>query len=203
MVRKRLGLSTEPQPVFVGGCFTLFMLLMQMYIIVISSEGNLLAYFNLPWVLTEIMIRYYDDSVLSLILWLLRAIIPVAMLICAIIYGKRKAKFLVIPSALVILLNLGFLTTEKISGYYISYVLLGLTSIFFALTAFNVIKTIKPFVVYCIIVCVAVIGLTALKKPPFTLFDGSIFISDLVYFVSYHLAVLNFAKAIPLQKNKI
>jgi hypothetical protein len=49
--------------------------------------------------------------------------------------------------------------------------------------------------------CTGVVIATIAKQPPFTLFDGSLYVSALIEFVAYHIAIANFARAIPIQNN--
>lgn len=200
MLRKRLGLSTEPQPVFVGACFTLIMLLMQIYVFQIAQNGNIIPIFNNPFTLFGFISNSFKQDTIYAAIWTCKFAVPLIMLLCAAIYGKRKAKLLVLPCSLPAFYIIGNLISCNFNTYHISYVIYSVTVIFYIISAFELIKSVKPFIVYCIVICAAVLLLTLFKQPPFTLFDGSVFLSDMIYFITYHIVVANFAKAITIQK---
>lgn len=198
MSKYKNPLLREPQPVFLGGTLCLMMLLMQIYIIQINPAGNLVGYFNNPAVLFSTILSV---DFVNPIVWLLQTLTPLAMLIFAIAIGKKKALLLVIPSAIPAIFSIiAIISTEGINPYHITYIVYIITTIIYIITATGIIKSIKPIIIYCIVISLGSVVLSALGLPPFKLFDGSLFLSDLVYFVFYHLAVLNFAKAIPIQK---
>lgn len=200
MLRKKLGLSTEPQPVFVGGCFTLVMLLMQFYTMQLAPSGNFLAALNSPALLSKMMISGAFSGQVYSAVWAAKTIMPVVMLVCAIFIGKKHAKLLVVPSALALSFLAPVFTDAEFQLYCISFIVYALSVVLYLLTAFDVIKSVKPFIAYCIAVCVSAVLLTALKQPPFTLYDGTVYVSDTIYFVCYHITVANFARAVPMQK---
>jgi hypothetical protein len=202
MLRKRLGLSTEPQPVFVGGCFTLIMLLMQIYVFQIGKSGKLITLFNNPLLLFGTMLDYYgqEGDYIGAAVWIGKFVVPLLMLICALAYGKKYAKWLAVPGALPALYAVEIISYWNFNLYFIPYALYVVTAVFYLLTAFGVIKSVKPFIAYCIVVCAGIIIATVFRMPPFTLFDDSIYLSDMIYFVVYHITVANFARAVPMQK---
>lgn len=200
MSESKNPLLKEPQPVFLGGVLCLVMMLMQFYVIQISAEGELVGYFNNPAVLFSVIIT---GDFVNPIVWLLQTAAPLAMLLMAIIIGKKRAVLLVIPSVLPAIFSfISMVSIHGFNAYQITYIMYILTAIIYVITSTGVIKSVKPLIAYCAVVCLGAIALSALDLPPFNLFDGSLFLSDLVYFVFYHLVVINFAKAIPIQRNK-
>lgn len=199
MVRERLGLSTEPQPVFVGGCFALIMFFMQFYTVQISSAGNLLAGLNTPTALLGAMLTLWSSDWVHFGVWILKTILPIIIIMCAVLYGKNHAKWLVIPCSIPVLFMAVFLTADEFATYYLSYIAYLVTVLLNIIFTVTMPKNKKPFIVYCVLVCVAAVAVTALRKPPFTLFDGSIYLSDLVYFVSFHICTAFFAYGTELQ----
>jgi hypothetical protein len=199
MLRKKLGLSTEPQPVFVGACFALLMLLMQFDFIYIGGKTHeLYQYFNEPTTLTQVMLNAANNDITSTISWMIDVVAPLAMFIVAAVWGKKHARLLILPSALlavsaVIDLVLG----SYIFNYNVIAAIYIATVVFYALTP--IIKTSMPFFVYCMVLSVLALILTICKIGSFVSADGDIYISLLIYFVSYHIAVGNFARAIPIQ----
>lgn len=199
MSKKRLGLSTEPQPVFVGGSFALVMLLMQFYVFVISPSGSLLSLANNP--ITLINAVFSEGGAIKSVLWILQTATPVAILIFAIAFGKNHARFLVLPASLAALRGLyALITAPAFNPYYINYVLYIISFAFYFLTATEIIKTIKPFIIYTTVLCVGICLLSLFRLPPFVLFDKSMYLSDMIYFITYHVALANFARAVPMQK---
>jgi hypothetical protein len=199
MLREKLGLSTEPQPVFVGACFTLLMLLMQFDFIFISHEnGALVQLFNTPYTLTRVMINSAKNDVVNTISWIIEGVAPILMFIFAAIIGKKHAKLLIIPAALLALrsaMNLVF------GAYIFSYNVMSwayiVTAVIYIIATIT--KKSLPFFIYCMIFSVLVLFITLIRKGPFVTFDNDILISPMVYFISYHIAVGNFARAIPMQ----
>lgn len=201
MSESKNPLLKEPQPVFLGGVLCLVMLLMQFYVIEISAEGELLGYLNNPVVLFSVMMK---SDLVNPIIWLLQTAAPLAMLLMAIIIGKKKAVLLVIPSALPAVFSVvSMVSIHGFNTYQITYIMYILTAIIYVITATGVIKSVKPLIAYCALVCLGAIALSALGLPPFKLYDGTLFLSSMVYFVFYHLAVINFAKAIPIQRKSM
>lgn len=198
MLRKRLGLSTEPQPVFVGASFALLMLLMHVYTISITEKGEIMAMLNNPRTLLGTMMNM--GSKINFAVWLIKALVPILIIICAAAYGKKRAKLLFVPCLPTLFYAVSCIIGGTFISYHISYFVYFLTIVFFTLVSIKVIKSVKPFIVYCILVCIAVVVLTALKQPPFTLFDGSIYLSDMLYFIIYHITLINFARAVPMQQ---
>lgn len=200
MLRKKLGLSTEPQPVFVGGCFTLVMLLMQFYTMQLASSGNFLSGLNNPAVIVRIMTSSALNGQIYSAVWLAKVIVPVIMLVCAIFLGKKHAKLLAVPSAFAFSFLAPVFAGGDFQLYGISFIVYAVSVVFYVLTAFGIIKSVKPFIIYCVAVCVLTVLLTVLKQPPFTLYDGTVYVSDAIYFVCYHITVANFARAVPMQR---
>lgn len=201
MSESKHPLLKEPQPVFLGGVLCLVMLLMQFYVIQISAKGELVGYFNNPAVLFSVIMT---GDFVNPIVWLIQTAAPLAMLLMAIIIGKKRAVLLVIPSAMPAVFSVvSIINIQDFNAYWLSYLVYILTAIIYVITATGVIKSVKPLIAYCAVVCLGAIALSALDLPPFNLFDGSLFLSDLVYFVFYHLAVINFAKAIPIQRKSM
>lgn len=200
MLREKLGLSTEPQPVFVGGCFTLVMLLMQFYTMYFAPSGNFLAWLNSPALVAKMMLSSALNGQVYSAVWAAKVIVPVVMLVCAILIGKKHAKLLAVPSALVLSFLAPFFAGGNFQMYFISYIVYAISVVFYALTAFDAIKSVRPFIIYCIAVCVLTVLLTVLKQPPFRLYDGTVYVSDAIYFVCYHITVANFARAVPMQR---
>lgn len=198
MLRKRLGLSTEPQPVFVGASFALLMLLMHIYTILIPEKGKIMAMLNNPVLLLGTIMDI--NSRINFAVWLIKALVPIFIIICAAAYGKKRAKLLFIPCLPTLFYTVSGIMGGTLILYHISYFVYLLTLVFFTLVSLKVIKSIKPFIVYCILVCIASAVLTALKQPPFTLYDGSIYLSDMLYFIIYHIVLINFARAVPMQQ---
>lgn len=200
MSKKRSKLLAEPQPVFVGGCLTLIMLLMQFYVITVSSNGNIVPLFNSPIVLIGSI--FSDDGLINPFLWVLQAVTPVLMLVFALIFGKKHAKLLVVASSLLALRGIVALLTMPFVPYHITYIIYIISFVFYFLTALEVIKTIKPFIIYIIALCLGMCLVSVLGLPPFVLFDKSLYLSDMIYFLAFHSAIANFARAIPIQKSK-
>lgn len=202
MLRKKLGLSTEPQPVFVGGCFTLVMLLMQFYTMQLASSGKFLAALNSPALIVKMMVSGALSGQVYSAVWAAKVIVPVVMLVCAIFIGKKHAKLLAVPSALAFSFIAPVFAGGDFQLYCISLIVYAVSVVFYVLTAFGVVKSVKPFIIYCIAVCVLAVLLTVIKQPPFTLYDGTVYVSDAIYFVCYHITVANFARAVPMQRKK-
>jgi hypothetical protein len=199
MLREKLGLSTEPQPVFVGACFTLLMLLMQFDFIFIANEsGGLVQLFNTPYTLTKMMLNSASNDVVNTVSWIIEVAAPILMFVFAAIIGKKHARLLIIPAALLALrsvLNLVFGT--YVTNYNIiscAYIATALLYIIATIT-----KKSFPFFIYCMLISVFALFVTLIRKGSFVTFDGDILISTMVYFISYHIAVGNFARAIPMQ----
>lgn len=199
--KKPYKLLAEPQPVFVGGCFALVMLLMQFYIFAVAPNGELVSMLNSPLALIGLV--FSEERAIDPVLWSLQTAAPAALLIFALIFGKRRACLLTIPAAIPALRGgYALITSASYTAYYINYALYILTFVFYFITASGIIKTIKPFIAYTIILCAGICILSLLGLPPFVLFDKSLFLSDMVYFMAYHIALANFARAAYMQRKK-
>jgi hypothetical protein len=199
MLRKKLGLSTEPQPVFVGACFALLMLLMQFDFIFISAEKHkLIQYFNVPTMLTVFMIRSAAVDIALMTTWITNVIVPIVMFVICIFWGKKHARLLMIPA---VLSAIGSAVSLIFGSFTFSYNVMSAiyiaTAVFYLLTP--ILKTSLPFFVYCMVLSVLTLILTVIGKGAFVSSDGDVYISLMVYFVGYHIAVGNFARAIPIQ----
>lgn len=200
MSKKHPGLSNEPQPVFVGSCFTLLAFLMQIYLIIISKNGKLIALFNNPVLLTRMMISGAEGDFFTSASWLIMTGTPLLMFVFALIFGKKRAGLLCIPSCLpMTVLVMVFIFTKFISYHiiYVAYFAVGLLHISLAI---GLIKTEKPLCIAAVAFIITGLALTLFKMPPFCLPDRGVYLSEFIYFISYNFAVFNFARAVPMQR---
>jgi hypothetical protein len=141
-----------------------------------------------------------SSDLINPVVWFIQLAAPILMIVFAAVIGKKHARLLAIPAFVPAVYSIiMLLSTENLTGYYIVCVLYILSAIVYAFASIFIKKTALPFIAYCILICAGVIIATIAKLPPFTLFDGSIYVSALIEFVAYHVAIANFARAIPMQ----